>query len=188
MRVHIVYKTHLDIGFTDLAGEVVRQYMTGYIPQAMRVARELRAAGGRERFVWTTGSWLIYEYLEQASAGERKLMEEAVLAGDIRWHALPFTTLTDCMDARLFREGLGLSRALDARFGLTTIAAKMTDVPGYTRGMVPLLAEACVRFLHIGVNAACPAPEVPEVFCWRDAPSGSEIVVMYHKGGYGAPK
>ena len=33
----------------------------------------------------------------------------------------------------------------------------MTDVPGHTLGIVPLLAEAGVRFLHLGVNTASPA-------------------------------
>ena len=29
-------------------------------------------AGGKRRYVWTTGSWLLYEYLEQASPGTRR--------------------------------------------------------------------------------------------------------------------
>ena len=60
----------------------------------------------------------------------------------------------------------------------------MTDVPGHTRGIVPLLAEAGIRFLHIGVNQASTPPDVPPVFTWR-SPDGAEILVMYHKGSYG---
>lgn len=56
----------------------------------------------------------------------------------------------------------------------------MTDVPGHTLGMVPLLAEAGIRFLHIGVNTASPPPDVPETFRWR-APGGDEVVVMYQR-------
>src|SRR5690606_37758169 len=59
-------------------------------------------------------------------------------------------------------------------------AAKMTDVPGHTRGVVPLMAEAGLKFLHIGVNSASPPPEVPEIFRWRAA-GGEEIVVMYQR-------
>src|SRR5689334_23954294 len=47
-----------------------------------------------QRYVWTTGSWLVYEYLEQATPEERTRMEKAVAAGDIAWHALPFTWQT----------------------------------------------------------------------------------------------
>ena len=56
----------------------------------------------------------------------------------------------------------------------------MTDVPGHTLGIVPLLAEAGVRFLHLGVNTASPPPEVPDLFRWR-APGGEEVVVMYQR-------
>ncbi len=182
--VHIVFKTHLDVGFSDLARNVTALYFSRFIPAVMDLAEMLRHAGGPDRFVWTTGSWLIYEYLEQASARDRKRMEDAILAGDIVWHGLPFTTHSELMDASLFSFGLSLSRKLDRRFGKQTIAAKMTDVPGHSRGIVPLLAEAGIQFLHIGVNAASTPPDVPPVFVWQD-PNKADVVVMYHKGAYG---
>lgn len=180
-RVHVVFKTHLDIGFTDFAERVVRRYLDVFIPRAMGLAETMREAGGGARFVWTTGSWLIHEYLEQKRGSARRRMERAIEAGDIVWHALPFTLHSELMEPSLFRFGLSLSRTLDERFGRRTIAGKMTDVPGHTRGIVPLLAEAGVRFLHIGVNPASTPPSVPPVFRWRDAASGSEVVVAYHR-------
>lgn len=183
MNIHLIFKTHLDIGFTDYAQTVTARYMSHFIPGAIALGERLRDEGYSERFVWTTGAWLIYEYLEQASRAERARMERAIARGDIAWHALPFTTHTELMDASLFRFGLSLSQALDARFGVTTIAAKMTDVPGHTRAMLPHLAAAGVRFLHLGVNEASHPPDVPPVFVWRHT-DGSEVVVMYH-GSYG---
>jgi hypothetical protein len=177
--VHLVFKTHLDVGFTALARDVVAQYFETYIPRAIETAEALRALGTTENFVWTTGSWLIYEYLEKASSSQRKRLETAIEAGDITWHGLPFTMHSEFMDASLFRYGLSLSEALDRRFGRQTIAAKMTDVPGHTRAIVPLLAEFGIKFLHIGVNAACTSPDVPPVFVWQDD-GGADIVVMYH--------
>ncbi len=182
--IHLIFKTHLDVGFTDYAAAVTRNYFKKYIPAALRVAREMRQSDGNERFIWTTGSWLIYEYLEQASPTERNEMEEGILSGDIAWHALPFTTHTELMDAELFRFGLSLSQSLDARFGRRTIAAKMTDVPGHTRAIIPLLAEAGVVFLHIGVNPGSAVPSVPGLFRWQD-PGGAEVLVMY-ESGYGS--
>jgi hypothetical protein len=176
--IHIIFKTHLDVGFTDLARNVVTRYFDDYIPRVCETARALRQEGGSERFIWTTGSWLVYEYLERASPKKRKVLEEAIGAGDITWHGLPFTTHSELMDASLFRYGLSLSQSLDKRFGKKTIAAKMTDVPGHTRAIVPLLAEAGIKFLHIGVNQASTAPDVPPIFVWQDD-SGAEMVVMY---------
>lgn len=183
-KIHVVFKTHLDVGFTDFAAQVTKRYFEDFIPKALHLARSLRETSETDRFVWTTGSWLIYEYLEQASPQQRREMEAAIEAGDLVWHGLPFTLHSELMDASLFRYGLSLSQQLDRRFGRQTIAAKMTDVPGHTRGIVPLLAEAGIQFLHIGVNLASTPPAVPPVFVWTD-PAGAKLMVMY-QSGYGA--
>ena len=111
-------------------------------------------------------------------------MEDAIMRGEIAWHALPFTTHTELEDVELFRFGLGLAKRLDERFGRKTIAAKLTDVPGHTRGIVPLMAEAGIKFLHIGVNPGSTVPKVPPLFRWQDD-SGAELMVMY-ESGYGS--
>lgn len=184
-RVIVVFKTHLDIGFTASARSVLRSYRTQFIPKALTTARALRAAGGPERFVWTTGSWLIHDYLAHAKPAARRDMETAIAAGDIAWHALPFTWHTELIDVPLAASGLAIAARLDARYGRRTIAAKMTDVPGHTRGLIAPLARAGVRFLHIGVNHATPVPQVPPLFRWRNA-AGAEIAVAY-SGDYGEP-
>jgi hypothetical protein len=183
-KVHVVFKTHLDIGFTDLGERVVQTYLTEFIPRAMKLAATLREDPLGRRFKWTTGSWLIYKYLEEADDRDRKCMEDAILAGDVCWHALPFTTHSETLDASLFDLGITLSKTLDRRFGKETIGAKMTDVPGHTRGIVPRLCAAGIKFLHIGVNPASTPPKTPPCFCWQ-APDGSSLSVMYdsHYGG-----
>ena len=180
-RVHLVFKTHLDIGFTDHAEKVRRQYHERFIPQAIETGAHFFAENPDEpRFIWTTGAWLIWDHLNSRSPTEVKRLEQAIERGLIRWHGLPYTTHTELMSPDIFRAGLSYSQELNRRFGKTTIAAKMTDVPGHTLGMVPLLAEAGIRFLHLGVNTASPPPDVPEVFRWR-APGGEEILVMYQR-------
>ena len=183
-NIHLIFKTHLDVGFTDYASVVVENYFKKYIPASLRIARQMRDSDRPEQFIWTTGSWLIYEYLEQANNLERAEMEAAIELGEIAWHALPFTTHTELMDPELYRFGLSLSQSLDRRFGRKTIAAKLTDVPGHTRGIIPLLAEAGVTFLHIGVNPGSTVPNVPRLFRWQDE-NGAEVMVMY-ESGYGS--
>jgi hypothetical protein len=84
------------------------------------------------------------------------------------------------MDYGLCDYGLSLSAALDKRFGRTTIAAKMTDVPGHTIGLVSLLARRGVQYLHIGVNGGSHLPETPRVFRWQGI-DGSEVIVQYDR-------
>ncbi len=182
-QIYLIFKTHLDIGFTGYASDVTATYFADFLPRALAVAETMRSEGD-DRFVWTTGSWLIATALERARGADRRAIERAIERGDLTWHALPFTTHTELLDAGLLDRALGFSRELDARFGRQTIAAKMTDVPGHTRAIVGPLAASGIRMLHIGVNAASAPPDVPDAFRWRD-PDGAEIVVVYQKGGYG---
>ncbi|MFE7426891.1 DUF5054 domain-containing protein [Streptomyces sp. NPDC057545] len=177
-RVHVVYKTHLDLGFTDFAVNVLSRYRDEFIPAAIRLGRDLLDATGKREFVWTTGSWLIAHALEHGTAAQRADLDTAIRDGIVAWHALPFTSQTELMSRATIEHGLEVSKRLDAQYGRETCAGKMTDVPGHTIGIVPPMAEAGVRYLHIGGNPASPMPDVPDHFVWR-APGGNEIVVSY---------
>jgi hypothetical protein len=182
-RVLVMFKCHFDAGFAETQATMVRRYFTDFFPQAMNFASRLRDSG-RYRYVWTTGSWLLYEYLEQATPERRRRMEQAIARGDIAWHALPFTWQTEMLGPSMIQGSIALSQSLDRRFGRTTTGAKMTDVPGHTRGLIAPLAEQGVKFIDIGVNDASKVPQVPPVFLWK-GPTGSTLAVMYHPG-YGA--
>jgi len=171
------------VGFTDTQAGVMRKYFDQYFPQAIQVATSMRQAG-EDRYVWTTGSWLLYEYLEQATSEQRKRVERAVAEGDLAWHALPFSWETEMLDRSMIVGALGLSQSLDRRFGRNTTGAKMSDVPGHSRGIVGPLAENGVKLLNIGVNGASTPPDVPSLFVWKD-PDGASIMMMYHHKGYG---
>ena len=106
-RIHLVFKTHLDIGFTDHAAKVRRQYHERFIPQAIETGEHFFAEDPeRPKFVWTTGAWLIWDHLNARPPAEVARLERAIERGLIRWHALPFTTHSELMSPDLFRAGL----------------------------------------------------------------------------------
>ena len=178
-----MFKCHFDAGFIDTQAAVIKKYFEQYFPQAIRIANTLRQAG-EDRYVWTTGSWLLYEYLEQAGPAERKRMEQAIASGDIAWHALPFTWQSELLNRSAIAGAIGFSKSLDRRFGRKTTGAKMTDVPGHSRGLIAPLAENGVTFLDIGVNSASTPPDVPAAFVWKE-PGGASLTMMYHRLAYG---
>lgn len=182
--VLFVAKCHLDVGFTLTQSKVIRKYFDVYYPEAIKTAADFRNAGA-DRYTWTTGSWLLYEYLEQADAVQQRAMEKAIVEGDIAYHALPFSWQTEMLDRSMIDGALGFAHSLDRRFGIKTIGAKMTDVPGHSRGIVAPLSDAGIRLLDIGVNAASTPPDVPDLFLWQD-PSGKSLAVMYHRHDYGS--
>jgi Domain of unknown function (DUF5054) len=182
-RVLVAFSCHLDVGFTDTQAAVIAKYFDQYYPAALRTANALRQAG-EDRYVWSTGSWLLYEYLEHVTGAARTRAEQAIERGDMAWYAVPFNLETEMLDRSMLEGAMRISQALDRRFDKATTGAKMSDVPGHTRGLVAPFAENGVKFLDIGVNGASTVPEVPPFFVWKE-PQGSSVTMMYHHG-YGA--
>lgn len=180
-KVIVVSKTHLDLGFTDFAKIVHDTYISTYIPNAISLASQMNTPN-KKKFVWTTGSWIIKEALEQGTDEQKENLKQALIRGDIVPHALPFTTHTELLDEDTMEYGLSIVDKLDALRGKKTIAAKMTDVPGHTKALVPMLHKHGIKLLHIGVNGASALAEVPPCFLWKY--DDAEVVVIY-SGDYG---
>ena len=179
-KVIVVSKTHLDLGFTDYAENIRQKYIDTFIPEAIELAEKVNK-DGKKYFVWTTGSWIIKEALN--ARGTEKL-EKALREGNIVPHAMPFTTHTELLDEDSLDFGLSVADALDTLRGRKTVAAKMTDVPGHTKGLVTALAKHGIKLLHIGVNGASALVDVPTCFLWKNG--DSEVVVIYSSAYGGA--
>ncbi len=180
-KVIVVSKTHLDLGFTDYAENIRQKYLNTFIPDAISLAESVNTAD-KKYFVWTTGSWLLKEMLQNADDVQKEKLINAMKNGNIVPHAMPFTTHSELLDYGTFDYGLSIVDELDKIRGRKTVAAKMTDVPGHTKGIVRLLANHGIKLLHIGVNGVSAVPEVPECFLWKDG--DSEVIVIY-SGDYG---
>ena len=180
-KVYVVSKTHLDLGFTDYAENIRRKYIDEFIPQAISLANTVNTET-HKNFVWTTGSWIIKEALLYSTEEQKEKLISALKKGNIVPHAMPFTTHSELLDEDTFNYGLSIVDGIDEIRGRKTVAAKMTDVPGHTKAIVPLLSKRGIKLLHIGVNGASAVPQVPECFLWKC--DGSEIIVIY-SGDYG---
>ena len=54
-KVFVVSKTHLDLGFTDYAENIRKQYIDKFIPEAIELAEKVNK-DDKKYFIWTTGS------------------------------------------------------------------------------------------------------------------------------------
>ncbi|WP_235948277.1 DUF5054 domain-containing protein [Paenibacillus glycinis] len=183
-KIYVVFKTHVDLGFTDLPSGVVRQYKERMMEDVLNVCEATAANPPGHRYVWTLPAWMLQQCLDEPDAERRARLEQLVQAGQLIWHALPFTTHTEFCGVEEYMRGLYMSEELNRKYGREVIAAKMTDVPGHAWMLPSLLAQAGVRFLHLGVNA-CSAPvELPRLFWW-EGPDGSRVLTWYSAGEYG---
>lgn len=103
-KVHLLWMSHLDVGFTDLINEVHNSYLIYHYPRALALAAAMRAnASTSDRFSYVTHPWLLSLYLDCPSnftlsgvtllcpnATQVAEMKAAVAMGDIQYHAAPF--------------------------------------------------------------------------------------------------
>lgn len=185
--VFVVFKTHLDVGFTDLSSKVEEQYLKNDIPAALKTIEEMRKKyDGRDRYIWTTGTWILSEYLDKASPTDKLKLEKAIADGDIVWHALPYTIESETASLELFEGMLRNAQKLDEKYGKKTLAANMSDVPGHTRSIVSPLHKFGISLLHIGMNRSVNIPQIPvsqdypDICRWQH-PDGSSILFLQKK-------
>ena len=183
-KIILVFKTHFDIGFTDLAENVIDKYATSMLDQVLETC-EATADMGRQKYVWTMPSWPLAVMLQRSSGSRKERLEKLIDQGQIVWHALPFTSHFDFCGLQDYRYGFKFARQLSRQWNKPfPISAKMTDVPGHGAMLPSLLAEAGVCFLHLGSNEFLKPPKVPDLFFW-EAPDGRRVLTMYSRG-YGS--
>lgn len=182
-EVIVVYKQHFDIGFTDLARNVVTKYRTTMIDKALGIVEQTRKLPPEARFVWTIPGWPMAEILWRGQEPERRRrVLEAYRAGYFVTHGMPFTTETDFLDVETLVRGLGFSTRLATENGKDLPRdAKVTDVMCHSWVLPTMLRHAGIDFLHIGANSAMRRPETPVLFWW-EGPDGSRLLTFYSTG------
>ncbi|MER6944429.1 hypothetical protein ABT294_10430 [Nonomuraea sp. NPDC000554] len=183
--VFVVHHSHLDIGYTDPQGTVLRHHLD-YLDAAVRLAEETASWPDDAKFRWTVESsmpalkWLGARPAEQVEAFAALARE-----GVIEVTALPFQLHTEaCSTEELYRQ-LRFTTQLQEKYGFATRSAMHTDVPGAVVGLVDALNAAGVRYLaaaHNWAGRSVPylhgGDKLTRPFRWR-APSGNEVLVWF---------
>lgn len=179
--IWVVFKTHFDLGFTDLPENVFKRYREEMMDNALAVIEKSATLPPEKHFAWTVSGWpLQAQILGPKQTPERKArIEKAIKTGALVAHGIPFTTHTESLDYEDLVRGLGYTSAISRQYGLPmTISAKMTDVPSHSWIMPTLLHHAGIKFLQLGCNPASQYPRFPELFWW-EGPDGSKILCNY---------
>lgn len=180
----LVFKTHFDIGFTDLAENVIRGYGDAMLKEVIETCNAT-ADMGKLRYVWTMPAWPLWYITKKCNPILKPELDRLIREGQIAWHGLPFTSHTDFAAPDEYAETFRYSRELSETYQKPMpVTAKMTDVPGHGFMLADILDQAGIHFLHLGCNEFATPPDVPELFFW-EGPGGGRVLTMYSKGGYG---
>lgn len=181
--------SHVDIGYTHVQTEV-EQKQWSYLERAIELARQTAENPPEARFKWNSEVlWAVDSYLKQASPEKREALIDAVRKGWIGLDGLYGNELTAlCRPEELFRL-VDCAQRLSRQYDLSIDAAMISDVPGYTWGIVPALAHGGIRYFSVGPNHIHRIGRT--LTAWGDrpfywvSPSGEERVLCWVAGhGY----
>ena len=193
-EVHLLSHSHVDIGFTALQSEV-EQDQWDYIERGIQAAQETAAYPVGARFKWNVEVlWAVDSYLTQATEPERDAFLEAVAQGVLGLDALYDNALTGLHSQEELVHLLHYARDFSRRYSLPINSAMISDVPGYTWGIIPVLADSGVEYFSIGANRSNGSADAREgnfYGTWTDrpfywvSPSGDRRVLTWISGsGY----
>jgi hypothetical protein len=189
--VSLIHHSHIDIGFTHLQSEV-EALQWEFFEEAIEAARDAEESPDGFKFVWNVEIlWAVETYLEQATPAQRRSFIDAVERGWIGLDALHVNMLSGlCNEEELVRM-TRLAQRLKRRYGFEIDTAMVSDIPGFTQGMVSVLADSGVKYWSIGTNTTFRIGNyfrslADRPFYWQDASGERRVLSWIHGEGYEA--
>ena len=181
--VYLLPHSHVDIGYTDIQTKIEENHWRFY-EQALETAAKTADYPPEAQFKWNVEVlWAVDSYLRKSSPEKKAAFVEGVKRGVIGLQALYGNELTAlCRPEELLRL-VDYSQRLKEQIGVPIDSAMISDVPGYTWGIVTALAQAGVRYFSIGPNGGHRIGHTLKVWgdkaFWWKSPSGRERVLCW---------
>ncbi len=152
LTVYVLPHSHTDIGYTEIQTDIEAKQVENLL-SGMEIARRTADYPAGSRFVWNVEVlWAADLFLRRLDEGARQQFFEAVKSGQVALNGLYLNELTGlCRPEELLRLFLMAAR-LGEQTGVPVESAMISDVPGYTWGLVSAMAHAGVRYFSVAPN------------------------------------
>jgi len=152
LTVYILPHSHTDIGYTAPQAEIEKKQVNNLI-EGIEAAERTADYPEGARFVWNVEVlWAADLYLRRLDEAQRARFLRAVRRGQVVLNGMYLNELTGlCRPEeliRLFRMATQAARAT----GVEIDSAMISDVPGYTWGVVTAMREAGIRYFSVAPN------------------------------------
>lgn len=188
-QIHLIHHSHVDIGYTHVQEEV-EQMQWKFIDDALEVDLRNSTYPPEAQTKWNVEvMWAVNSYLKNASEEKKKAFINAVQHGTIELDALYGNQLLAlCSEDELYRL-TEHARSTARLCGVELNSAMITDVPGWTWSIVPVLAKSGVRYFSMGTNRSHRIGDIIEEwgdrpFYWISACSKEKVLCWIHSEGY----
>ena len=184
--IYILSYSHNDIGYTDLQTNIEKKQMKN-LEVALDLIQKTKDYPADARFKWNMEVlWALDGYLRQASEAQRQEVIDAVRSGSLGLNGLYANFLTGLASAAEMSHFTEYARNLVRTYSLPITTALVSDVPGFSWGIVPTLAQMGVKYFSISPNPSDRIGYTLET--WGDRPfywksqSGREKILTWVAG------
>src|ERR1700722_2283244 len=181
--IFILPHSHHDLGYTDLQSNVEEKQMAN-ISRGIELARNTANYPPGARFVWNLEVlWGADLFMRTKTQTEREELISAVRKGWIGLNGMYANELTGLCRPEELLQLFRYSTELGNRCGIKVDSAMISDVPGYTWGMVSAMAQAGIRYFSAAPNffdrIGTFMVEWQDKPFWWISPSGKERVLVW---------
>jgi len=188
-EIHLLHHSHVDIGYTHVQEEVKR-IQWEHLENAIKIAERTKDYPEAARFKWNSEvMWALDSYIQENSTEAVNKMLEAIRKGWIEPGAMFAHELTELCNTEELIQLTASARHISELTGKEILSAMITDVPGWSWGLVPVLAGSGVKYLSLGTNHGHRIGTIIEdwgdrPFWWVSASGEEKLLTWIHEEGY----
>ncbi|MBM4373229.1 MAG: hypothetical protein FJ098_16355, partial [Deltaproteobacteria bacterium] len=187
MTLYLLHHTHLDIGYTHHQDEVERLQWS-HLEEALRLGEASQGLPEGERFVWNPeGMWQVDTYLRAHPGAASERLLEGIRRGWIELDGMYAGLLTGMANEETLLHAFDAAREVSARTGVPIESEMLSDIPGFSWGLVEALHRSGIRYLSVGPNFGHRIGHFTEELgdrpFWWEGPSGKSRVLTWVSGG-----
>jgi len=183
IQIFILPHSHHDLGYTDLQSNIEAKQVAN-ISRGIELARNTATYPPGARFVWNLEVlWGADLFMRTKTEPEREELISAVKKGWIGLNGMYANELTGLCRPEELLQLFRYSTELGHQCGIHVDSAMISDVPGYTWGIVSAMAQAGIRYFSAAPNRfdriGSFMVEWQDKPFWWVSPSGNERVLFW---------
>jgi alpha-mannosidase len=187
MEIYLLHHTHLDIGYTHHQDEVERIQWES-LEEALRLGEASQDYPEGSRFVWNPeGLWPVESYVRAHPGEKSEALMEGIRKGWIELDGMFAGLLTGITNEETLLHSLDAAGVLSEMSGIPIQSEMLSDIPGFSWGLVEALSQNGIRYLSIGPNFGHRighfTEELGDLPFWWEGPSGESRVLTWVSGG-----
>jgi len=180
-EIYMIHQSHTDLGFADLPSKLRPQYAQ-FIDAASRMCRETDDYPDDAKFRWNIECGLTFDdYRRTSQEEDTRAIVDWIKKGRMSLAGFYTQAETDFMNLEtLHRFVQYTTNNVRRDFGICSEYGILDDVPGYTWGLIDVMAKSGLRYLIHGANGArSNAPDDMPMLYYIEGPSGGEVLVFH---------